>query len=54
MKVERGDNEGYKLDQVVLFAIMIYSKQSLIHETLAWGKKFKRNLIFLKPIFHGI
>jgi hypothetical protein len=26
----------------------------LIHETLAWGKKFKRNLIFLKPIFHGI
>jgi hypothetical protein len=41
-------------DQVVLFVIMIYSKQSLIHETLAWGKKFKWNLIFLKPNFHGI
>jgi hypothetical protein len=41
-------------DQVVPFAIMIYFEQYLIHETLAWGKKFKQYLIFLKPIFHGI
>jgi hypothetical protein len=54
MKVEGGDKEVMNFDQVVLFAIMIYSKQYLIHETLARGKKFQQYLIFLKPIFHDI
>ncbi len=39
MKVERGDNEGYKPWPSCTFCHYgIYSKQSLIHETLAWGK----------------